>query len=258
MRCEAFSRSHTFPSASVTTVRQGHLRSVGTLVLHVGLDPHGGLLRAHLRSGDERTALVFVRSLEGNAHGVGDDQPHVADDTAVDCPVAGVHRRDAVFVVERVLHGHGQDVLAAEIHGVGGIHIETREAALVVAQILAVEVYFGIFLHAVELEADAAACVLAADVDALAVPAPAVPPVGIVRSGDVADVGMQLARGFVGLPRVGDADVAPGRVIERRGFVDAPDLFLLGKVVERPFGVDGLRQTVAFGRGIALGPPQSA
>ena len=223
---------------------QGHLRGVGTLVLHEGPDPHGSLFLAHLRGGDERAALVFVRSLERDAHGVGDDQPHVADDTAVDRPVAGVHRRDAVFVVERVLHGHGQDVLAAEIHGVGGVHIETREAALVIAQVLAVEVYFGVFLHAVEFEADAAACVLAADVDALAVPAPAVPPVGIVRSGDVADVGMQLARGFVGLPRVGDADVAPGRVIERRGFVDAPDLLLLGEVVERPFGVDGLRQTV--------------
>ena len=107
-----------------------------------------------------------------------------------------------------------------------------------IAQIFPVQEYFGVLLNAVEFKVYLLALIRFAYRQMFAVPSPAIPPVGIIVGRRIADVGVQLAGRFVGLPGVGNRDDTPFGIIKRRIFITAVFGILFGKIVEGPLGVN--------------------
>ena len=211
---------------------------LGPVVLHPGAHAHGAALCANLGRGDKRAALVFGRTLERHVQFVRQHEAHIAVDAPVNIEVARGHRRDrAVGIVAAVRDLDGEDVVrAVEFHVRCDVEGEARVAALVFAGEGAVHVDLRVFLDAVELEKDEPLRVLGAEAKFLPIPAPAIPPIGVVVLGRIADEKMRLARRLVGAPRMRHRDGRPIRVIvTRRG--DAQIGLLVGRIQERPVAV---------------------
>ena len=112
-----------------------------------------------VRSGELRSA--HHDAVLGNVQRVGHDQVHIAPDAGAGIPAA--RRRLMVDLDD-------DGVLLAHLYIVGEVEGELRVAVGVGAELMPVDPYRGIHVHAVEVDADALARKLLAHGEALAVP----------------------------------------------------------------------------------------
>ena len=192
---------------------QLHGLPLGAFVAHPRAhpDPRNGVGKIFGR--DVRTALVFVRPLKRNENVVRGDQPHVAVNAAVEVPAPGIHRRHPLgidLLVRNLQHEH---VSAIVVCVIGQLEAETAVTSQMLADEFAVQVGQTVFHHAVELDEELAAAHFGPQGEMLAVKALAVPPIGIVLGMGRGDEGMQFARRFVGLPRMGHRHRLPAGIV---------------------------------------------